>query len=120
LVPRDGGLADQGTSWTFFALLVASLVAYLVGLSLVRRATVSLRAVCGLAAAVQLVPLAAPLLLSTDAWTYWGYGWIAAEGGNPYPAPPSAFPESPAAPYLGAAWHDTTSVYGPVFTLVSD
>jgi alpha-1,6-mannosyltransferase len=120
LVPRDGGLADHGTSWTFFALLVASLVAYLVGLSLVRRATVSLRAVCGLAAAVQLVPLAAPLLLSTDAWTYWGYGWIAAEGGNPYSDPPSTFPESPAAPYLGAAWRDTTSVYGPVFTLVSD
>ena len=70
---------------------------------------------------MQLVPLASPLLLSTDAWTYWGYGWIAAEGGgNPYVDPPSAFPESPAAPYLGADWRDTTSVYGPAFTLVSE
>ena len=70
---------------------------------------------------MQLVPLASPLLLSTDAWTYWGYGWIAAEGGgNPYVDPPSDFPESPAAPYLGADWRDTTSVYGPAFTLVSE
>ena len=70
---------------------------------------------------VQLVPLASPLLLSTDAWTYWGYGWIAAEGGgNPYVDPPSAFPESPARPYLGADWRDTTSVYGPAFTLLSE
>ncbi len=62
-----------------------------------------------------------PLLLSTDAWTYWGYGWIAAEGGgNPYVDPPSAFPESPAFPYLGAAWRDTTTVYGPAFTLLSE
>jgi alpha-1,6-mannosyltransferase len=120
LVPRDGGLAEQGTSWTFFVLLVGALVAYLVGLSLVRRATLSLRPVLGLAATVQLVPLAAPLLLSTDAWTYWGYGWISADGGNPYADPPSAFPGSPAAPYLGAAWRDTTSVYGPAFTLASD
>ncbi len=34
--------------------------------------------------------------------------------------PPSAFPQSPAAPYLGAAWQDTTTVYGPAFTLVSE
>ena len=50
-----------------------------------------------------------------------GYGWIAAEGGgNPYVDPPSAFPESPAAPYLGADWRDTTTVYGPVFTGLSE
>ncbi len=64
---------------------------------------------------------AAPLLLSTDAWTYWGYGWIAAEGGgNPYVDPPSDFPESPAAPYLGADVARPTTVYGPAFTLVSE
>ena len=74
-----------------------------------------------LAVAIQLVPLAAPLLLSTDAWTYWGYGWIGAEGGgNPYVDPPADFPESPAAPYLGADWRDRTTVYGPAFTLLSE
>jgi hypothetical protein len=121
LVPRDGGLAVQGPAWPFLILLAAAFATYVVGLLLMRRAGVRLRVAVAVAAAVQLVPLAAPLLLSTDAWTYWGYGWIAAEGGgDPYVDPPTDFPESPAAPYLGAKWRDTTSVYGPVFTLVSE
>ena len=45
--------------------------------------------------AIQLTPLAAPLLLSTDAWTYWAYGWIGTHGGNPYVDAP-AFPGNPA------------------------
>jgi len=121
LVPREGGLLDQGTAWGFFVLLAAAFTAYLAGLAALRRRRLALRAAVIVSAAVQLVPLTAPLLLSTDAWTYWGYGWIAAEGGgNPYVDPPSAFPASPAAPYLGADWRDTTSVYGPAFTLVSE
>ena len=121
LVPREGGLAEQGTARLFLVLVAAAFVAYLAGLVLLRRRALALRAAILVAAAVQLVPLASPLLLSTDAWTYWGYGWIAAEGGgNPYVDPPSAFPESPAALYLGADWRDTTSVYGPAFTLVSE
>jgi Glycosyltransferase family 87 len=121
LVPHDGGLAEQGSAWPFLVLLAAAFAAYLAGLVLLRRRALALSAAIIVAAAVQLVPLASPLLLSTDAWTYWGYGWIAGEGGgNPYVAPPSAFPESPAAPHLGADWRDTTSVYGPAFTLVSE
>ena len=121
LVPRDGGLADQGSAWLFLILLVAAFATYVVGLLSARSGAIRLRAAVLVAAAVQLIPLAGPLLLSTDAWTYWGYGWIAAEGGgNPYADPPSAFPESPAAPYLGAKWRDTTSVYGPAFTAVSE
>ena len=121
LVPRDGGTAEQGTAWLFLVLLVAAFATYLAGLLLVRRTAPPLRAALVAAALVQLVPLGAPLLLSTDAWTYWGYGWIAAKGGgNPYVDPPSEFPESPAAPYLGADWRDTTTVYGPVFTGISE
>jgi alpha-1,6-mannosyltransferase len=121
LVPRDGGLARQGAAWLFLGLLVGAFSAYVLGLLVLRGRALSARAAMVLAAGVQLVPLTAPLLLSTDAWTYWGYGWIAAEGGgNPYVDPPSAFPQSPAAPYLGPAWRDTTTVYGPAFTLVSE
>ena len=121
LVPRDGGLADQGTAPLFLVLLVGAFATYAVGLALLRRGLPRVRWVLVLAFLVQLVPLGVPLLLSTDAWTYWGYGWIAAEGGgNPYVDPPSAFPESPAFPYLGAAWRDTTTVYGPAFTLLSE
>jgi alpha-1,6-mannosyltransferase len=121
LVPRDGGLAQPGSARVFLVLLGAAFCAYVAGLSFLRRRRLALRAAIAVAVAVQLLPLASPLLLSTDAWTYWGYGWIAAEGGgNPYVDPPAAFPESPAAGYLGADWRDTTSVYGPAFTLVSE
>ena len=65
--------------------------------------------VLAVAAAVQLAPLAAPLLLSTDAYTYWDYGRIGAvHGANPYADKPSAFPDDPAYERMGAelAGHD--------------
>ena len=123
LVPRHAGhpTGDRTWAWLFLVFLSAAFAAYVVGVVLMRASRPRLSAVAAIACALQLAPLAAPLLLSTDAWTYWGYGWIAAEGGgNPYADPPSAFPESPASPYLGADWRDETSVYGPVFTLVSE
>ena len=61
------------------------------------------------------------MLLSTDTWTYWEYGRIAAvNGGNPYVDTPSEFSADPSYEYAGAAWRDTTSVYGPAFTLFSE
>ncbi|MEP7334894.1 MAG: glycosyltransferase 87 family protein [Actinomycetota bacterium] len=70
---------------------------------------------------VQLVPLAAPLMLSSDAWTYWMYGRIAAvHDANPYEDPPSAFRDDPAYPWSGESWRDSTSVYAPGFTIVSE
>jgi len=41
-------------------------------------------------------------------------------GGNPYSDEPSAFPSDPAYARMGANWRDTTTVYGPVFTLGSE
>jgi hypothetical protein len=120
LVPRNGGHVT-GAAPLFLALLLGAFATYLVALLAIRRVAPSTRAVTVLAAAIQLVPLAAPLLLSTDAWTYWSYGWIAARGdGNPYAEATQSFPANPALPYLGSAWMDTTSVYGPVFTLASE
>jgi hypothetical protein len=120
LVPRDGGLASSGTAWGFLVLLAAALAVYAGGLAALERREVPLRTVALLAVAIQLAPLGAPLLLSTDAWTYWDYGWIGTHGGNPYVDEPSVYPESPAYPYMGAAWRDTTSVYGPAFGLASE
>jgi hypothetical protein len=80
-----------------------------------------LRAVLLAALAIQAVPLAGPLLLSTDAWTYWDYGRIAAvHDGDPYADAPREFPNDPAFGYVGADWRDETSVYGPAFTLASE
>ena len=39
--------------------------------------------------------------------------------GNPYVDAPSDYPDDPSYEYAGAAWRDTTSVYGPLFTLLS-
>jgi hypothetical protein len=41
-------------------------------------------------------------------------------GGNPYSDEPAAFPGDPAYARMGANWRDTTTVYGPVFTLASE
>jgi hypothetical protein len=124
LVPRNGGrpVGDDRWAWIFLACLVGAFLAYAAGLFLASRlGAPRFAAVAALAVAIQLAPLGAPLLLSTDAWTYWAYGRIAAvQGGNPYANPPEAFPDDPAFPHVGADWRDETSVYGPAFTLASE
>jgi hypothetical protein len=120
LVPDNGG-HPGGSAPLFLVLLAAAFAAYVAGAALVRRAGIRMPVVVAIAAAIQLVPLGAPLLLSTDAWTYWSYGWIAARGdGNPYRDSPVTVAGNPALPHMGADWRDTTSVYGPAFTLASE
>ena len=123
LEPLNGGRpdGDSAYAWAFLAALVGAFLSYLLALAVLARRAVSLRLVATLAVAIQLVPLAAPLLLSTDAWTYWSYGRIAAvHDANPYRDPPADFPDDPSLPYVGADWRDTTTVYGPAFTLASE
>jgi hypothetical protein len=123
LVPRHGGHPDGEERWAWLYLGVsgAAFAAYVSGLVLLRRRGGGVLPVAVLALAIQLAPLSAPLLLSTDAWTYWGYGRIAAvHDANPYETEPSAFPDDAAFPYIGTEWHDSTSVYGPLFTLASE
>jgi alpha-1,6-mannosyltransferase len=120
LVPSSGGTVE-GSAPLFLALLIAAFAAYLAALAWIRRWGLSLVAAVLVTVAIQLVPLGAPLLLSTDAWSYWSYGWISARGGgNPYVDAPQDVRGNPALPHMGAAWLDTTSVYGPAFTLVSE
>ena len=119
LVPRNGGIVAGGAP-LFLALLIGAFAAYLGALWALRRRPPVFAAVIAIAVAIQCVPLAAPLLLSTDAWTYWSYGWIGGTGsGNPYADPPQELPSNPALSHMGQAWLDTTSVYGPAFTLAS-
>jgi hypothetical protein len=123
LVPLEGGRlsGDVAWAWAFLACAGVALAVYAAGLAALHRRAARTGAVIALAAAIQLVPLAAPLLLSSDAWTYWSYGRIAAvHGGNPYEEPPEAYANDPAFPWVGAEWRDTTSVYAPAFTLASE
>ena len=41
-------------------------------------------------------------------------------GGNPYVDAPQELPANPALPWMGSDWRDTTTVYGPAFTLASE
>jgi Glycosyltransferase family 87 len=123
LVPRHGGLLEGDASWAWLYLAgeIAAFAAYVGALLLLRRAAVRLTLVAALAAAIQLAPLGAPLLISSDAWTYWDYGRITVvHDANPYTQPPRDFPEDPAYPHIGGAYHGTTSVYGPLFTIASE
>jgi len=122
-VPRHGGLLEGNSKWAWLYLAgeIAAFVGYVGGLLLLRRTVVRLALVGALAAAIQLAPLGAPLLISSDAWTYWDYGRIAfVHDANPYIQPPRDFPRDPAYPHIGGAYRGTTSVYGPLFTLASE
>ena len=121
LAPEAAGRAGTRDGWSvaFLAALGAAFAAYLLALRLLAGRPARLAAVGAVAAGIQLLPLAAPLLLSTDAWTYWEYGAIANEGGNPYRDTPAEYPSNPAFAHAGADWRDTTSVYGPAFSLLS-
>ncbi len=101
--------------------LVGAFALYLVGLVLLTRTRTRLTSVVAVAAAVQLVPLAGPVLLSRDVYSYWDYGRIAAvHGGNPYVDKPSRWPHDPAYERIGAEWQEQLSVYGPAFTFGSE
>ena len=123
LVPRHGGhpSGDRTWAWVFLGLLVAAFAAYVGGLALARASPPRVAAVAVIACAVQLAPLGAPLLLSTDAWAYWDYGRLAAvHDSNPYRFEPNDFPNDAAFAFVGTDWRNATTVYGPGFTLASE
>jgi hypothetical protein len=122
LVPEHDG-EETRWAWLYLGAMIAAFAAYLAGLALLGRSgkAAPRRAVIGLACAIQLLPLAGPVLLSTDVYTYWDYARIStAHDGNPYVDLPSDYPQDPAFPLMGSYWYDTTSVYGPGFTLASE
>jgi hypothetical protein len=113
---------DRGWSALYLGAAAGAFVAYLIALWVLPDVRVrGLGAVLAVAAVVQVLPAAGPVLISTDVYTYWDYGRIAAvHGGNPYEDPPREFPQDPAYERMGADWRGTTSVYGPGFTLASE
>jgi hypothetical protein len=118
---RVGG-SERTDTWAtvFLALFVLAFVLYLGALFVLRSGRGGVVAVCALAAAIQLTPLAGPLLLSRDSYSYWAYGRIMADHHrDPYAQPPGRFPHDPATRAVAKAWRRATSVYGPAFTFAS-
>lgn len=120
LSPDHAG-GDTRWSWLYLGALSGSFVLYLLGLLGLSRRRTRLMPVVVVAAVIQLAPLAAPVLLSTDVYTYWARGRVAAvHGENPYTTAPSAFPGDPALEVMGRSWRDRPTGYGPAFTLLSE
>ena len=81
LVPRHGGHPTGSATWTWIFLgceLGALAAVPRRALAAPLPAAAARRRRRGRRRGDQLAPLGAPLLLSTDAWTYWDYGRIAA------------------------------------------
>ena len=115
--------APEGSDLPSTVFLVSAslaFAAYVTAVVVLRRSNARLAMVCAAAAAIQLMPLAGPLVLSQDVGSYWAYGRLAEEhGADPYAVPPARFPRDPAARAVAPAWRGSTSVYGPAFTAAS-
>ena len=119
IAARIEGSGEGDAAWAriFVASQFAAFALYAAALVLVRRAAIAVRVVLVVTAIVQLLPLAAPLMLSRDAWGYWATARIGAiNGGNPYIDHQSTFPNDFAFQFTSPVWRDQISVYGPAFT----
>jgi len=104
----------------YLSASICGFLLYLGGLYVVRRRGASVVVVCTIAAAIQLVPLAGPLLISQDVYAYWAYGREAAvHHANPYSVAPAHFAADPADRAMAPVWRNSKSVYGPVFSAAS-
>ena len=119
-VPVGGSEFGDVASIVFFVALTVGFAFYAAGLVALRRAGGRLATVCVIAAAIQLIPLGGPLLLSHDVYSYWAYARITSRhDSNPYVVAPARFPSDPATRAVAPSWRETTSVYGPAFTAFS-
>src|SRR6266849_4217284 len=95
LVPRNGGhpVGNERWTWLYLGFAIGAFVSYAAGLWLLRRSGGRLVLVGAIAAV---------------------------HGGNPYVQHPADYPADPAYGWAGTGWRDTSSVYGPAFTLASE
>jgi hypothetical protein len=102
----------------WIAALVAALVLY--GIGWLTASRLRTRVALTVAIAVQAVPLAAPLLLSKDAYLYWDEARIiTVHDASPYTTTPSAYPNDPALPWVSEGWRSLEAPYGPVWEAVA-
>jgi len=107
-------------STVFLTAACCAFALYVAALFLVRRSRTRLAVVLAIAAAIQLVPLAGPLVISRDVYAYWAYGRLAAvHDANPYTVAPSEFAGDPGSRAMAKGWRTSKSVYGPVFSAAS-
>ena len=101
-------------------VIFAAAGAFLYALGRAWRRELSVRRVIGVALLLHVLALAMPVFLSRDVYSYAFYGrMVARHGANPYTEIPAAFASDPTYPFVSVDWIDSTSVYGPGFTVLS-
>jgi hypothetical protein len=99
--------------------LVAAFGLYGAGGWLARGGHLRLRTALVVAVALQMIPLAAPLLLSKDVYLYWGEGRVlTAHHANPYRATPADYQADPAFRWISESWRAQPAPYGPAWEIV--
>ena len=124
---------DAGSRWmgltrlsrSGLTVVAITLLAALVGLfAFVCRESwhrrIGLAPVIGISAVSLAIVTAGPLVLSRDVYSYASYGRMyALYDTNPYVATPGRFGKDPFTAVVSEEWRNTSSVYGPAFTLLS-
>jgi hypothetical protein len=89
-------------------------------LARLRPGALSRRAALALVAALHVVVLVGPVLISTDVFSYIAYARMGVEHGiNPYLHGPSSIAGDPVYVYVGHDWRHVATAYGPLYTLLS-
>jgi hypothetical protein len=125
LLPKEPSLTHWmsavGEVLGFRVFLIALLVftgAYVGITALARR--LSSRWAIALVAALHLIVLAGPVLISTDVFSYIAYARMGVlHGINPYIHGPITIKADPVFKYIGPDWTKAATAYGPLYTLLS-
>ena len=116
-----GPLGGAGVSLGLAALITAfgvMFLSYAVAATTAHR--LSPRTILTAILVLHAMVLFAPLLFSSDVFSYTAYARIGTVyGANPYLHGPSAYPLEALHPLIGGQWVGTPTVYGPLFTALS-
>jgi hypothetical protein len=122
-VPHNlaGAFGDGGINLGLGGMIAALSVIFLSYAAMVRGAhRLTARPVLIGISCLNLLVLLAPVMLSTDVFSYVAYGRIGGVyGWNPYLLGPHAIAADPLYPFIGAQWIHVPSAYGPLFTALS-
>ena len=120
--PHAGGSPiDPRGGWhaAWIVSCLAALALSGVAVLLARSGALRLRTAIAVAVVVQALPLAAPLLLSQDAFLYWAEARvITVHHANPYRVTPSRYPGDPGTQAASRQWRTEKEPYGPAWAAV--
>lgn len=114
----DGSPIDPRGVWHFvwLASAIGSLAIAGVGFVLARAGLLRLRTAVVVAIVLQALPIASPLLLSRDVYSYWAYARVVTvHHANPYRVVPNTFRADPARQVASAQWRTQTEPFGPTW-----